>query len=126
MAGLWDLRDDLRRTASAENLARTPGGSDTTQNMFDAAKMAAKGAGSTILHAIPVVGDAIKRGMDVAQPLLDAREARARSARGMEMLHPAAPPIEQQDQPSIPTPARRQIEREQASIAAMKARALRR
>jgi hypothetical protein len=145
MAGLWNLRDDLRRSASADNLARTPGGSDTMQNAADVARATAAGVGRTALAVIPGVGSAMSRAAAVAQPLLDARAARQRTARGMAMLHPETPPVERPDQPppaapfvaqpvptkpSAPdlftqpqTPAPTQIEREQAALAAMKARA---
>jgi hypothetical protein len=94
MARLWALRDDLRRSASSQELARTPG-SDTAQNVWDAAKGVLKGAaadtaghvianatlgpiGSPILAAVRAGGNALMAG----------RTQRRQTARGMEMLHP--------------------------------------
>ena len=138
MAGLWNLRDDLRRSASSDNLARTPGGSDTEQNRVDVARATAAGVGRTVAAMVPGVGSAMARATAVAQPLLDARAARLRSARGMEMLHPGEAPVPQQDIPppaapfepkpvAKPTPApqapQTQLGREQAAVAAMKTKA---
>jgi hypothetical protein len=96
MQQLWNLRDDLRRSASAQELARTPGGSDTTQNLFDALKGAAEGPAGTIGAGItghvlggPLGGAVASFGKQVTNNLLSARAMRKRTARGAEMLNPS-------------------------------------
>jgi hypothetical protein len=49
MQQLWNLRDDLRRSASAQELARTPG-SDTAQNAWDAVKGVGKKGAEIAAH----------------------------------------------------------------------------
>lgn len=83
MRQLWLLRDDLRRSSAAEDLARASG-SDSVPNMIDVAKQYA-GVG---LSAIPVLGPMAYRAKAALAPLLDARAARQQRARGMEMLYP--------------------------------------
>jgi hypothetical protein len=95
MGQLWNLRDDLRRSASAQELARTPGGSDTVQNAWDAAKGVMGGiAGDTALHvganaAFGAAGSPVVAVLKSAgNALLAGRTARRQTARGLEMLHP--------------------------------------
>lgn len=95
MQKLWALRDDLRRSASAQELARTPGGSDTAQNMFDVLKGATKGhaatMGATLIgNAIggPVGGAVTGLGKSMLENMFSARAARQANARGMSLLHP--------------------------------------
>src|ERR1700722_1087199 len=49
MQKLWNLRDDLRRVASAQDLARAPG-SDSVQNAWDAVKGVGKSAANLAVH----------------------------------------------------------------------------
>lgn len=93
MQRLWALRDDLRRSASAQELARTPG-SDTSQTMFDLAKqgLAAGGnfAAHSIAHAVapvagPIIYNAVKSG------IANRRAAGAQQrglAQGLNNLNP--------------------------------------
>ena len=94
---LWNLRDDLRRTASAQELARTPGGSDTAQNFIDIMKGVGAKGGSALAHGMifahaPVAGNLM---FEAAKNALAARSARranaAQVARGMELLRPQNP-----------------------------------
>lgn len=94
MARLWALRDDLRRSASAIELARTTG-SDTAQNLWDMVKGAAAGhigtAAATGVGAL--IGGPIGAGIGgtlklVGGALASGRTARIQTARGMEMLNP--------------------------------------
>jgi hypothetical protein len=96
MTRLWNLRDSLRRTAGALDLARAAG-SDTMPNIVDAMKAYAKLGGQGALHlaaghlfgpggniALDVVGR-------VGRALADER-TRARDVRRMgQMLHPPEP-----------------------------------
>lgn len=90
MQKLWNLRDDLRRSASAQELARTPG-SDTTQTAFDVAKQL---AGEGALHVganfvAPVAGSVILGGLKAgAAPILKAYRAGKATQRGMQLLRP--------------------------------------
>lgn len=95
MDKLWALRDDLRRSASAQELARTPG-SDTVQNTYDALKQAIAGPGAEMaLHAGahivagPVGNAVVATARNLLAPYFSARSAAKRTARGMELLHPA-------------------------------------
>jgi hypothetical protein len=83
MRQLWLLRDDLRRSSAAEDLARA-NGSDSVPNMIDVAKQYA-GVG---LSAVPVLGPMAFRAKAALAPILDARAARQQRARGMEMQYP--------------------------------------
>ncbi|MES2340030.1 MAG: transglycosylase SLT domain-containing protein [Pseudomonadota bacterium] len=93
MQQLWALRDDLRRSAGAEELARTTG-SDTAQNAWDMAKDLSKMGGAAALHAganlvSPGFGSmAVQGAKNMLAPIFSARTARRQTARGMEMLHP--------------------------------------
>jgi hypothetical protein len=93
MQQLWNLRDDLRRSASAQELARVPG-SDTTQNAWDIARqIGTQGAlhvGANLLS--PGIGSLVLQGAHAAaKPILSARRAQQATARGMELLHPTTP-----------------------------------
>lgn len=86
MGKLWALRDDLRRVASAEDLARARG-SDTTQNLVDLARL----GGTAVLHTGanlafgPGLGSMVVQGGKAAMaPFSTRRQIR----RGMEMLRP--------------------------------------
>jgi hypothetical protein len=95
MQRLWNLRDDLRRSASAQELARTPG-SDTAQNLFDimrgaahgvAGHMVAHGAANALAPGWGSVGLAIAK--NAIAPARAAKLAKKQTARGLEMLHPS-------------------------------------
>jgi hypothetical protein len=71
MQRLWNVRDDLRRSASAQELARTPG-SDTGQNLFDMAKQGLAAGGNLVAHGVahavapiagPIILNAVKGGI---------------------------------------------------------------
>jgi hypothetical protein len=92
MQKLWMLRDDLRRSASAQELAKAPG-SDTAQNMMDLLRL----SGNAAVHAganmvAPGIGSlavgAVKQGL---APIMEKRAARKGVARGMELLQPKTP-----------------------------------
>jgi hypothetical protein len=93
MQQLWNLRDDLRRSAGAEELARTTG-SDTAQNAWDIAKTYAKAGGTAAAHGVanaisPGFGSmALTGARNMLAPIFSARNARKQTTRGMEMLHP--------------------------------------
>lgn len=93
MQRLWALRDDLRRSASAQELARTPG-SDTTQNMIDALKGIGRTGANLAVHGailshVGPVGNVLYNGVrNVLSAGAEARAARQRAARGMSLLHP--------------------------------------
>jgi hypothetical protein len=105
MRKLWDLRDDLRRSASALELARAAG-SDTVPNILDMFKGMAKGPeGLAALHGAaalisPGYGNvAVHFGKRLVEPFLDARRAAQTRQQGMEMLRP---PINQLRDPNAP------------------------
>lgn len=94
MARLWALRDDLRRSASAQELARTPGGSDSAQNFWDIAKGVGKSAadlgvhGAILGHTGPL-GNVVYSGIrNAVANKLQARSAQKQTARGMDLLRP--------------------------------------
>ena len=94
MARLWALRDDLRRSATARELASAPG-SDTAQNAFDAVKGAIAGQagtfGATLIGGLaggPFGAGVAGFAKDVAGKMLSGRTARRQTARGMQMLNP--------------------------------------
>jgi hypothetical protein len=93
MGQLFALRDDLRRSASAQELARTPG-SDTAQNAWDIAKDLGKMGGTVATHGVanlisPGFGSmAVSGARNMLAPIFSARTARRQTARGMEILHP--------------------------------------
>ena len=93
MQSLWNLRDDLRRSAAAQDLARTAG-SDTAQNVWDAvrgvvslknAARALPAAGSFLGPLGVIGGQAAEAGIN---RLLTNRALRQQTERGMEMLRP--------------------------------------
>lgn len=89
MQNLWNLRDDLRRAATAEELAKAPG-SDSAQNFMDIARL----GGNALLqgaanYVAPGVGSLALAGAKRAfAPILGARAARQQTTRGMELLRP--------------------------------------
>lgn len=90
MAQLWNLRDDLRRSATANDLARAKG-SDTMQNLIDFAANAAKTGGRAAAHygLFHMTGDlganAILGALDYAN-MNRAKQKNINRAR--EMLNP--------------------------------------
>lgn len=101
MEGLWRLRDDLRRSASAIELARTSG-SDTAQNLFDALRGFSKTAGWGAAHGLAAltVGPGVANlGMEAARqffrPMIDERTRQGEVAKGMSLLRPPAGSIQQ-------------------------------
>lgn len=93
MQQLWDLRDNLRRSASAQELARTPG-SDTSQTMFDLAKKGAAIGGDLVMHGIahkiaPIVGPIVLNAVKAGVANKRAAGAKASGVkRGIENLNP--------------------------------------
>ncbi len=83
MQRLFQLRDDLRRSASAEDLARA-GGSDTVPNAVDVAKSFA----GTIGSSLPILGPMGLRAKAALDPLIGRYAAAKQQRRGMEMLYP--------------------------------------
>ena len=89
MAALWALRDDLRRSAAAQDLARAPG-SDTQMLGWD---MARKMGTQALVHGAanyalgPGVGSiavgSVKRAI---QPFTAARAAAKQTQKGLQML----------------------------------------
>jgi hypothetical protein len=94
---LFNLRDSLRRSASAIELAKTPG-SDTAQNLWQMIKGLASGPeAETALHAfaashLGLAGYvATKTGAAILRPIISGRVAAQATDRGMNMLHPNIP-----------------------------------
>lgn len=98
MARLWALRDDLRRSASAQDLARAAG-SDTFQNSWHAMRDATINRAPALIGASiggmagggPVgagIGAGLGQGLS---QVLTNRAARANRRRGMSMLRPDTP-----------------------------------
>ena len=92
MAQLWALRDDTRRSAAAQNLARTPG-SDTAQNAWDIARGAGNVGGQLALHGAanlafgPGLGSMVVSGAKgVVKPFTAARAAAKQTQKGLQML----------------------------------------
>jgi hypothetical protein len=93
MQRLWNLRDDLRRSASARELA-SAAGSDTSQNITDLIKQYTKMGAMTGVHAAanylaPGVGSLAVTGLAatakaIRAPLLQRRQM----ARGQQMIRP--------------------------------------
>jgi hypothetical protein len=95
MDKLWAIRDDLRRSASAKELANAPG-SDTAQNAWDAIRRAAGGPGAeaalhTLAAGVPGGNLAVSIGRSVLSPFMAARREQRGIARGLEMLNPPPP-----------------------------------
>jgi hypothetical protein len=93
MDRLWRVRDDLRRVATASELARAPG-SDTLPNVMDLLK---RHIGPGAMHAVanyisPGWGTvALNTIQQVAAPHLAARAQAQSRARAQELLHPPNP-----------------------------------
>jgi hypothetical protein len=97
MDRLWNLRDDLRRSAKAGELG-SAAGSDTAQNAFDMIKGAVGGQGGTMASTIaggvlagPIGAGVVGFGKDLLGSMLAKRTLRRQTTRGMEILHPTAP-----------------------------------
>jgi hypothetical protein len=97
MQKLWNLRDDLRRSASALELARTPG-SDTAQNLWSMVRgLATTPEASAALHSAvfaaggPHAVGALMLGRRLLAPLLQGRIGARQTQRGLEMLRPDIP-----------------------------------
>jgi hypothetical protein len=94
---LKDIHDDLRRSASAYDLAKAYG-SDTTQNMLDIVKGVGKTAGSLAVRgaAAYLLGPGGPFAVDVAGRILGGVKAKqaktAGVARGREILQGGPPP----------------------------------
>lgn len=93
MARLKTLHDNLKRVASAQDLAAARG-SDTVQNAVDLAKGIVKAGGAVAAHAVankvaPVVGSFVVNALGQAiERGRAARTQRRQMQRGMEMLNP--------------------------------------
>ena len=93
MAKLWALRDDLRRVASAQELAKARG-SDTVQNTMDVMKNVGSAAANVGAHAAanwasPFLGSmALFAGQSTLKAVRDRRAARNMQNRANEMLNP--------------------------------------
>jgi hypothetical protein len=94
MARMWALRDDLRRSASAQELARTPGGSDSVQSLLDVMKGVGKSGADMAAHGLIAshagpLGNLVYHGAKNAlTSKLSARSAQKQTARGLELLRP--------------------------------------
>lgn len=95
MQQLWDIRDALRRAASADELAAAKG-SDTAPNAMDIMRQYMKLGGMTAAHGVanlvsPGWGSMVVSGVQHAlSPLLSARAGRQQLRRGGELL--SSPP----------------------------------
>ena len=93
MGQLWDLRDSLRRAASAEELAKAKG-SDTVPNAMDVMRQYFNLGGTAVGHGVanlvsPGWGSiALKTGQDILSPLLGAIAGRRQIRRAGELLSP--------------------------------------
>jgi hypothetical protein len=93
MQQLWNLRDDLRRSASAQELARTPG-SDTTQTMTDVLKGVGKSGANLAVHGAlathlgPYANVLYHGAKNALNAGAEARAANKRTARGLQILRP--------------------------------------
>lgn len=104
MAELWKLRDDLRRSASAQELARASGGSDSIQNAFDTVKAVAGKGADLLVHGLlaaithgggNIAYEGVKAGLSASR----ANKLAAQNVkRGMELIHPTTP-LNRLDQP---------------------------
>jgi len=84
---LFNLRDTMRRAASADDLARARG-SDTAQNLVGIMKEYTKIGAGGVLHATPGVGH-IVRGIQVGlEPILSVKRQRDQVTRGNRLLSP--------------------------------------
>jgi hypothetical protein len=93
---LKDIHDDLKRSASAQDLSKAYG-SDTAQNVMDIIKGVGQTAGSLAVRAAAgyALGPYGPFAVDAAGRIIGARRAAARKAadvaRGREILRPPAP-----------------------------------
>jgi len=94
MDKLWNLHSDLRRSASAQELARAQG-SDTAQNAWDMVKGAMNGSAGTIgahvagtILSGPAGGLLAGVGKNMLANMFAQRTLRQQTARGMALLHP--------------------------------------
>jgi len=100
---LWDLRDDLRRSNAAVELARTSG-SDTAQNLMDLARHGlARGLGAAIGAVVGAplghlgMGVGASVGAQAGENFIKGRTERVAYQRGQQVLYP-------QNQLSPPAP----------------------
>ncbi|HKO13232.1 MAG TPA: hypothetical protein VJV22_14750, partial [Acidobacteriaceae bacterium] len=87
MQKLMALHDDLKRAATARDLAAAHG-SDTAQNLWDAAKTYAKGRGVAAINMIPYVGGLVRHGQEAYAPYAEMKAHQKAKERGIEMLRP--------------------------------------
>jgi hypothetical protein len=94
MQQLWNLRDDLRRVAGSQELAKARG-SDTVQNAMDVAKDVAGTAGMGVAHAlvshIPGGNAALSFGQGMVNSLMSESRKRQLQARAAQMARPSTP-----------------------------------
>jgi hypothetical protein len=96
MQRLWNLRDSLRRTASAKELARAAG-SDTMPNIIDALKAIGKMGGVGALHAYagahlgPAGNLALQSLGAIGKTLNDRRMIRRATQQMRNLLNPSEP-----------------------------------
>jgi hypothetical protein len=112
MDELWNIRDDLRRSSRAVELARAQG-SDSAQNLGDILRYGAKrlasgvsgGVAGTVAGVVshsPEVGTAVGYGVKSAiDNFFSKREEAQRYQRGMQMLYPQNTLMQQ---PPVPPP----------------------
>ena len=100
VARLKALHDDLKRVASAKDLA-TAQGSDTAMNAVDIAKAYGKLAGRAGIEGAanlslgPGVGSMVVRGAEnLLRPITSGIAARQQMRRGMEILQPKPNPLQ--------------------------------
>lgn len=113
MQGLWGLRDDLRRSSRAVELARAQG-SDSVQNLGDILRGAARsavptatgtvlGTAAAALTGSPTVGAVVGTGVRAGtENFLSGRAEADRYRRGMQMLYPQNALMPQP--PTLPPP----------------------
>jgi hypothetical protein len=87
MVKLQNLHDDLKRAATAQDLAAARG-SDTAQNLWDAARTYAKGRGTAAINMIPYVGGLVRHGQEAYAPYKEMKAQQNALNRGIEMLRP--------------------------------------
>lgn len=87
MLRLQYLHDDLKRAATADDLARAKG-SDTAQNLWDAGRAYLKGRGIAAVNAVPYVGGLVRHAQEAYAPFAEAKAQQKAMQRGIEMLRP--------------------------------------
>jgi hypothetical protein len=96
MQRLWNLRDSLRRSASAKELAMAAG-SDTMPNIIDALKAVGKMGGTAALHAYagahlgPAGNFALQGLATIGKGLNDRRMIRRATTQMHQMMRPSEP-----------------------------------